>query len=58
MRDTGGPIAVPVGDVVLGHVFNLMGDALDLKGQPLPVEVLGEGEIRVGDPVELLDLPR
>ena len=38
VRDTGGPITVPVGDVVLGHVFNLMGDALDLKGRPLAVE--------------------
>jgi F-type H+-transporting ATPase subunit beta len=38
VRDTGGPITVPVGDVVLGHVFNLMGEALDLKGQPLAVE--------------------
>jgi F-type H+-transporting ATPase subunit beta len=38
VRDTGGPISVPVGDVVLGHVFNLAGEALDMKGQPLPVE--------------------
>jgi F-type H+-transporting ATPase subunit beta len=36
VRDTGGPITVPVGDVVLGHVFNLRGDALD-SPTPLPV---------------------
>ena len=32
VRDTGGPITVPVGDVTLGHVFNATGDVLDLKG--------------------------
>src|ERR1700749_5127581 len=26
--DTGGPITVPVGDVALGRVFNLLGDPL------------------------------
>src|SRR5688572_29105686 len=26
VRDTGGPITVPVGDVVLGRIFNLLGD--------------------------------
>ena len=31
VRDTGGPITVPVGDVTLGHVFNATGDVLDLK---------------------------
>src|SRR6266700_5571269 len=29
--NTGGPITVPVGDAVLGHVFNVLGDALDVK---------------------------
>ncbi|WP_040155543.1 F0F1 ATP synthase subunit beta [Mobilicoccus massiliensis] len=32
VRDTGGPITVPVGDVTLGHVFNATGDCLDLVG--------------------------
>jgi F-type H+-transporting ATPase subunit beta len=32
VRDSGGPITVPVGDVTLGHVFNATGDVLDLKG--------------------------
>jgi len=30
--DTGGPISVPVGDVVKGHVFNALGDCLDAPG--------------------------
>jgi F-type H+/Na+-transporting ATPase subunit beta len=29
VKDTGSPIAVPVGAQVLGHVFNVLGDALD-----------------------------
>ena len=38
VRDTGGPISVPVGDVTLGHVFNATGDCLDLpEGQSLEV---------------------
>ena len=32
VRDTGGPITVPVGDVTKGHVFNVTGDVLNLKG--------------------------
>ncbi len=31
VRDTGGPITVPVGDVTKGHVFNTIGDCLNLK---------------------------
>jgi F-type H+-transporting ATPase subunit beta len=27
--DTGGPISVPVGDVTLGRIFNLLGEAID-----------------------------
>jgi F-type H+/Na+-transporting ATPase subunit beta len=30
--DTGGPITVPVGDVVLGRIFNLLGDPIDEAG--------------------------
>ncbi len=33
--DTGGPITVPVGEQVLGHIFNLMGKPLD-SDKPLP----------------------
>jgi F-type H+-transporting ATPase subunit beta len=30
--DTGGPIAVPVGEVTLGRVFNLIGETIDGRG--------------------------
>jgi len=30
--DTGGPISVPVGQVTLGRVFNVLGEAIDEKG--------------------------
>jgi F-type H+/Na+-transporting ATPase subunit beta len=35
VKDSGGPITVPVGDVTLGHVFNTTGDCLNLKGDEL-----------------------
>ena len=39
VTDTGGPISVPVGDVTLGHVFNVTGDVLNLRpGEHLDVE--------------------
>ncbi len=31
VQDTGGPITVPVGDVTKGHVFNTLGECLNLK---------------------------
>src|SRR5690606_3071428 len=31
VTDTGGPITVPVGDVTKGHVFNAIGECLNLK---------------------------
>ena len=31
VRDTGGAISVPVGDVTKGHVFNALGEVLNLK---------------------------
>ncbi len=31
--DTGGPITVPVGDVTLGRVFNLLGEPIDEAGE-------------------------
>jgi F-type H+-transporting ATPase subunit beta len=38
VKDTGGPIMVPVGDVTLGHVFNTTGDCLNLRvGEKLEV---------------------
>jgi F-type H+/Na+-transporting ATPase subunit beta len=36
--DSGAPITVPVGDVTLGRIFNLLGDPIDL-GAPLPDDV-------------------
>lgn len=35
--DTGAPISVPVGDVTLGRVFNVLGDKIDLN-EPLPAD--------------------
>ena len=32
--DTGAPISVPVGDVTLGRVWNVLGDSIDEKGDP------------------------
>jgi F-type H+/Na+-transporting ATPase subunit beta len=32
--DTGGPITVPVGDVTLGRIFNLLGEVID-QGDPI-----------------------
>src|SRR6185437_21448 len=36
--DTGGPITVPVGDVTLGRIFNLLGDPID-NGEALADDV-------------------
>jgi F-type H+-transporting ATPase subunit beta len=35
VRNTGHGIQVPVGDAVLGHVFNVVGEALDTNGEPV-----------------------
>ena len=35
VRDTGSPISVPVGDVVKGHVFNTLGQPLDVDAAEL-----------------------
>src|SRR5690625_2595164 len=37
VESTGGPISVPVGDVTLGRVFNVLGEHIDL-GEDLPSE--------------------
>src|SRR3954453_19915694 len=31
--DTGGPITVPVGDITLGRIFNLLGEPIDQLGE-------------------------
>ena len=33
IRDTGGPITVPVGEGTLGRIFNLLGDPIDDAGE-------------------------
>ena len=38
VRDTGGPITVPVGDVTLGRIFNLLGDPIDQGDEVEAVE--------------------
>ena len=39
VTDTGGPISVPVGDVTLGHVFNMLGEPLNLEeGETLDIK--------------------
>src|SRR5687767_13084183 len=39
VRDTGGGISVPVGDSTKGHVFNVLGDCLNLKpGEKLEIK--------------------
>jgi F-type H+-transporting ATPase subunit beta len=35
---TGGPIKVPVGEAVLGRIFNVTGDVID-EGEPIPPDV-------------------
>src|SRR5262245_64886512 len=38
VTDTGGPITVPVGDVTKGHVFNVLGETLDVPTASLKVK--------------------
>ncbi|MEX5298820.1 F0F1 ATP synthase subunit beta [Kocuria sp. CPCC 205292] len=37
VKDSGGPISVPVGDVVKGHIFNVLGEALDVETSALEI---------------------
>ena len=37
VTDTGGPITVPVGDVTKGHVFNVLGEPLDVPTASLKI---------------------
>jgi F-type H+/Na+-transporting ATPase subunit beta len=37
VTDTGGPISVPVGDVTKGHVFNVLGETLDVPTASLDI---------------------
>ncbi|MUH44008.1 MAG: F0F1 ATP synthase subunit beta, partial [Actinobacteria bacterium] len=38
VRDTGNPIMVPVGDVTKGHVFNALGESLDVPTASLDIK--------------------
>jgi F-type H+-transporting ATPase subunit beta len=38
VRDTGGPITVPVGEAALGRVLNVIGEPVD-EGDPIPASV-------------------
>jgi F-type H+-transporting ATPase subunit beta len=38
VRDTGGPISVPVGDQTLGRIFNVLGETID-SGDQIPAEI-------------------
>ncbi|NHU84560.1 F0F1 ATP synthase subunit beta [Kocuria sp. JC486] len=38
VQDTGAPISVPVGDVVKGHIFNVVGNALDVDNSELEIK--------------------
>ena len=38
VSDTGAPISVPVGDVTKGHVFNTLGESLDVPTSSLDVK--------------------
>jgi F-type H+-transporting ATPase subunit beta len=46
--DTGAPVSVPVGEGVLGRVFNLLGEPIDLKG---PVNVTKRRSIHQEPPL-------
>src|SRR3954468_2756756 len=35
--DTGGPITVPVGDITLGRIFNLLGETID-QGEDIEIK--------------------
>jgi len=37
VRDTGGPITVPVGEATLGRILNVLGEPIDERG-PVPTE--------------------
>ncbi len=39
VRNTGGPISVPVGQGVLGHVYNVLGEPLDVSADQIHVDM-------------------
>lgn len=60
VRDTGGPITVPVGRKVLGRIFNVLGDPIDGKEPPqtderLPIHRPAPGVNDVEPATEMLE---
>jgi F-type H+-transporting ATPase subunit beta len=52
VADTGGPIAVPAGDTLLGRMINVVGDPID-HGPALPADVPRQGIHRPPPPLSL-----
>ena len=50
VRNTGSGIRVPVGDGVLGHVFNVLGEPLDTGGRPITEGIDDRWEIHRDPP--------
>ena len=59
VRDTGGPIQVPVGERTLGRIFNVVGDAIDQKdvaeGEKWPIHRAAPAYSELNPSVELLE---
>ena len=43
--DTGAPISVPVGDVTLGRIFNVLGQEIDEAGPVANSEKIGRAHV-------------
>ena len=69
MENTGGPISVPVGEGVLGHVYNVLGEPLDtspdqihaadrwpIHRQPPPFEELEPKQVMLETGIKVIDL--
>ena len=50
VRNLGRGITVPVGEGVLGHVFNVIGEPLDTRGEPVTEGIVDQWEIRRPSP--------
>ncbi|WP_339029874.1 F0F1 ATP synthase subunit beta [Spiroplasma endosymbiont of Cantharis nigra] len=57
--NTGGPISVPVGDKVLGRMFNVLGDPIDdkppVKGERMPIHRLAPNYDELATSAEILE---
>src|SRR5205807_5929071 len=50
VKNTGHGITVPVGNGVLGHVFNVIGEPLDTRGEPVTEGIVDRWEIHRPSP--------